>query len=98
MDIILTQMEENSFEYICITQMTPSKKFLLEKILLYLFSDLYYVKIQTIKVHHSINSKFPNPTKVIIWQDHLSHPGTSMMRIIIKTAWSCFKNQRILIS
>jgi hypothetical protein len=71
-------IKENSFKYLCITQINLGKKSLLEKLLL-LSSDLYYTKIHTIEVHHSVNQKVTNHIIFMLWYDCLSHSRVIMM-------------------
>jgi hypothetical protein len=52
-----------------------------------LSSGLYYIYISTIKAHTTVNQKFTNNDKFLIWHDRLSHPGYIMMRKIIENSW-----------
>jgi hypothetical protein len=71
-------MEENGLKYLYNTQINSGNKILLEKSPSF-SSSLYSVKIYAIEMHHSINHKFTDPTKFIIWHDRLGYQGTIMM-------------------
>lgn len=51
-----------------------------------LSSDLYYTYISTTETHTTINQKFTNNDKFLIWHDRLGHPGYIMMRKIIENS------------
>ena len=52
------------------------------KKLLVISRDLYFIRICA--SHMVINQKFMLPENLIIWHDQLDHPGSIMMRKIIK--------------
>ena len=70
-------------EYLNITKLVSGKKILLEKLPV-LSSGLYYTKIRIMESHAIENKRCDSTFKV--WHDRLGHPGSIMMRRIIKTS------------
>ena len=62
-------------------------------------SGLYYTNISTIEAHAIVNQKFTDENNFIVWHDRLGHPGSIMMRRIIKnSSGHSLKNQKIFMS
>ncbi|CAN0883979.1 hypothetical protein LINGRAHAP2_LOCUS14704 [Linum grandiflorum] len=78
-------IEEENREYIAITNMVAGNKYYLEK-LPAISSGLYYTHISTIESNFTINSKFMDHDKFVIWYDRLGHPGSIMMRKILENS------------
>jgi len=83
---------ERGSECLYITCSKMGNKNVLEK-LVSLSSGLYYTKISTIEAYALISDKFVGKTNFIVWHDRLGHPGSIMMRKIIKS--SCRHSFRI---
>ena len=74
------------------------KKNILEKLPVF-SSGLYYTNISTIEAHAIVNQKFTDENNFIVWHDRLGHPGSIMMRRIIKnSSGHSLKNQKIFLS
>ena len=60
---------------------------------------LYYTNISTIEAHAIVNQKFTDENNFIVWHDRLGHPGSIMIRRIIKnSSGHSLKNQKIFLS
>lgn len=91
-------MNEGNKEYLCFTNIASGDKIILEK-LPAISSGLYYTNIRVIEVYAITNQKFVEKHNFIMWHDRLGHPGSIMMRRIIKN--SCghsLKNQKIFLT
>ena len=74
------------------------KKNILEKLPVF-SSGLYYTNISTNEAHAIVNQKFTDENNFIVWHDRLGHPGSIMMRRIIKnSSGHSLKNQKIFLS
>ena len=94
---IETTNEDNT-EYLYITNVVLGKKNILEKLPVF-SSGLYYTNISTIEAHAIVNQKFTDENNFIVWHDRLGHPGSIMMRRIIKnSSGHSLKNQKIFLS
>ena len=94
---IETTNEDNT-EYLYITDVVLGKKNILEKLPVF-SSGLYYTNISTIEAHAIVNQKFTDENNFIVWHDRLGHPGSIMMRRIIKnSSGHSLKNQKIFLS
>ena len=92
----LETSNEEGIEYLCITKRDMNKTSILEKLPAF-SSGLYYTYISTIETNLTVNQKFTNHDKFVIWHDRLGHPGSIMMRKIVEN--SCghqLKSQEIL--
>jgi hypothetical protein len=85
---------EGGNEYLCITKRNLNKTCVLEKLPAF-SSGLYYTYISTIETHvivnqkftnHDVNQKFTHHNKFVVRHDRLDHPGSIMMRKIIKNS------------
>ena len=89
---------EDNIEYLYITDVVLGKKNILEKLPVF-SSGLYYTNISTIEAHAIVNQKFTDENNFIVWHDRLGHPGSIMMRRIIKnSSGHSLKNQKIFLS
>ena len=94
---IETTNEDNT-EYLYITNVVSGKKNILEKLPVFSFG-LYYTNISTIEAHAIVNQKFTDENNFIVRLDRLGHPGSIMMRRIIKnSSGHSLKNQKIFLS
>ncbi|CAN1348792.1 hypothetical protein LINPERPRIM_LOCUS41579 [Linum perenne] len=71
-------MEEENKEYLVITSTISGNKNIHER-LSAISSGLYYTYISTIESHATINSKFMNHEKFVVWHNRLGHPVSIMM-------------------
>ncbi|CAN1294781.1 Copia protein [Linum perenne] len=76
-------MEKENKEYLAITSIISGKNNIHER-LPAISSGLYYTYISTIESHATINSKFMNHEKFVVWHNRLGHPGSIMMRKILE--------------
>ena len=74
---------EGSKEYLCITSLVSSQKFILEKLPIF-SSGLYYTTMRTIKANVAMHQKCSNPKIFMLWHDRLGHPRSIIMRQIIE--------------
>ncbi|XP_059284821.1 uncharacterized protein LOC132038113 [Lycium ferocissimum] len=87
---------EGQVEYLYITTMKAGERFVHEK-LPALSSGLYHTSISAVETHVVVNKRFNGSNDFIIWHDRLGHPGSNMMRKIIKNSHGhTLKNQKIL--
>ncbi|XP_060203039.1 uncharacterized protein LOC132631479 [Lycium barbarum] len=87
---------EGKVECLYIITMKAGEKFVHEK-LPALSSGLYHTSIGAVETHVVVNKRFNDSNDFIIWHDRLGHPGSSMMRKIIKNSHGhTLKNQKIL--
>ena len=94
---IETTNEDNT-EYLYITNVVSGKKNILENLPVF-SSGLYYTNISTIEAHAIVNQKFTDENNFIVWHNRLGHPGSIMMRRIIKnSSGHSLKNQKIFLS
>ncbi|KAG8498491.1 hypothetical protein CXB51_004897 [Gossypium anomalum] len=87
-------LNEGNCEFLQITSIAQGNKQIVEKLPAF-FTGLYYTKISSIETHAIVNQKFTND--FVLLHDWLGHPGSIMMRKIIKN--SCghsLKSQQIL--
>ena len=95
MDHIETSNEGN-VEYLCITTIVSGKKSVLERLPTFCYG-LYYTNISSIEAHAIVNQQLTNHSEFIIWHNRLGHPGSIMMRRIIKNSSGySLKNKKIL--
>ncbi|CAN1336396.1 hypothetical protein LINPERPRIM_LOCUS37119 [Linum perenne] len=81
-------MEEENKEYLVITSIVSGNKNIHERLPV-ISSGLYYTYISTIESHATINSRFMNHEKIVVWHNRLGHPGSIMMRKILeKFTWT----------
>ena len=60
-------------------------------------SGLYHTIIKSIESYVVVNQMFNDPKVLVLWNDRLSHPRSSMMRRIIEHSHGHpLKNQKIL--
>ena len=91
-------LNENNAEYLRITKNILGKKYIQEKLKVYL-SRLYYTIINAIESYEVINQEFTYPKIFLLWHDRLRHRRSTMMRKIIENSYGHpLKNLRILLS
>ena len=62
-----------------------------------LSSGLYYAEISTIEAHSIVNQKFTDINIFVLWHDRIGHPGSIMLKRIIKhSKGHPLKNLKIL--
>jgi hypothetical protein len=77
---------EGDAEYLYITRHDLNNRSVVEKLPAF-SSGLYYTYISAIEAHVIVNQKFTNNNnKFVVWHDRLGHPGSIMMRKIIKNS------------
>ena len=86
-------MNEKGIEYLHITSIISSKKYVHEKL------ARGYTKISMIESYITVNQKFTDSDIFIIWHDRLGHPGSITIRRITENSYGHpLKNQNILLS
>ena len=91
-------MNDGNKECLYITSIVSGKKLVVETLLAF-STRLYHTTIKPIESYVVVNQKFNDPKTSVLWHDRLGHPGSSMMRRIIKNSQGHeFKNQKILLS
>ena len=89
---------EGSEEFLYITSIVSGQKLILEKLPIF-SSGLYYTTMRTIETNIVIHQKCSDLKVFMLWHDRLGHPGSIMMRQIIKNSHGHpLKNQKILLS
>ena len=76
-------MNEGNKKCLYITSIIYGKKIVAEKLSTF-SSGLYHTTIKSIESNVVVNQKFNNPKIFNLWHDRLGHPGSSMIRRIIK--------------
>ncbi|KAJ0857525.1 putative GAG-pre-integrase domain-containing protein [Helianthus annuus] len=93
----LKTISKNNIEYLQITSNKNGKETIVEQ-LEALSSGLYCTNINPIKSYMVSNQKLLDKDTFNIWYDRLGHPGSIMMRRIIKSAtWHPLKNLKVLL-
>ena len=89
---------EGSEKFLYITSIVSGQKLILEKLPIF-SSGLYYTTMRTIETNIVIHQKCSDLKVFMLWHDRLGHPGSIMMRQIIKNSHGHpLKNQKILLS
>ena len=89
-------MNEGNKECLYITSIISGKKIVGEKLPAF-SSGLYHTTIKSIESNVVVNQKFNDPKIFNLWHERLGHPGSSMIRQIIKHSnRHPLKNQKIL--
>ena len=76
-------MNEDNVEYLYITFIISGQKLIMEKLSTF-SSGLYHTTIKPIESYVVMNQKFNDPKVLVLWNDRLSHPRSSMMCQIIE--------------
>ena len=90
-------MNEGNKESLYITSIIYGKNIVAEKLPIF-SSGLYHMTVKLIESYTVLNQKFNDLKIFTLWNDNLGHPGSSMMRRIIKQSHGHpLKNQKILL-
>ena len=93
----IENMNEDNVEYLYITFIIFGQKLIMEKLSTF-SSGLYHTTIKPIESYVVMNQKFNDPKVLVLWNDRLSHPRSSMMRRIIEHSHGHpLKNQKSLL-
>nr|KYP75465.1 hypothetical protein KK1_008200 [Cajanus cajan] len=76
---------EGNVKYLYITKIHLNKKEVLQKLPTFSYG-LYCMYVNTVEANIIVKQKFTNQNKFEVWHDRLGHPGTIMMRKIIKNS------------
>ena len=91
-------MNDGNKECLYINSIVSGKKLVVETLSAF-STGLYHTTINPIESYVVVNQKFNDLKTFVLWHDRLGHPGSSMMRRIIKNSQGHeLKNQKILLS